>query len=309
LDSNEVIRNIIEKDKGDLLKALLNKADDDWKEAVRSFYENRISFLDFAIRKNATSVLEVIFSEKLADIESAQLDHLLLMNETTATFLREKCSFSDKNIALYHAFQNVNELGRSLNIKFNLSAGNDPYSPTWIGSPKGISYSIHITYSPSIKQLYVYCALLDGLPKLKELVLALYTRLLQGAMLGGEINGGGLGLAVKEELILIHHTLAMTHAKPNALLELYPKYVNTVDKWKIEVNKICNDYDWDSLIIYGKAKADIVMWFMWLESVRFSNDKDKACLILPKELRLIIASFVWQLQLQEPTKVISELNG
>ncbi len=79
--------------------------------------------------------------------------------------------------------------------------------------------------------------MLDGLPRDDKTKLKLYERLLEGSMLGGQMAGGGVGVAVKEELILIHCTLDMEHAVPSALRAFAPLYVETVEKWR----KICSD--------------------------------------------------------------------
>lgn len=98
-------------------------------------------------------------------------------------------------------------------------------------------FSLHITYEPNSKRLYLYSPLLDGLPRDAKLKLKLYERLLEGSMLGGQMAGGGCGVAVKEELILMHCTIDMEHAVPSALRAFAPLYVETVEKWR----KICRD--------------------------------------------------------------------
>ena len=98
-------------------------------------------------------------------------------------------------------------------------------------------FSLHLTYEPNSKRLYLYSPLLDGLPRDDKIRLKLYERLLEGSMLGGQMAGGGVGVAVKEELILIHCTLDMEHAVPSALRAFAPLYVETVEKWR----KICSD--------------------------------------------------------------------
>lgn len=98
------------------------------------------------------------------------------------------------------------------------------------------TFSLHITYEPNSKRLYLYSPLLDGLPKDDKIRLKLYERLLEGSMLGGQMAGGGVGVAVKEELILIHCTLDMEHAASNVLRAFAPLYVETVEKWR----KICD---------------------------------------------------------------------
>ncbi len=110
-------------------------------------------------------------------------------------------------------------------------------------------FSLHLTYEPNSKRLYLYSPLLDGLPKDSKTLLRLYERLLEGSLLGGQMAGGGVGVAVKEELILIHCTLDMEHATANVLRAFAPLYVETVEKWR----KICTD------VVQGRdegAKAD-----------------------------------------------------
>lgn len=96
-------------------------------------------------------------------------------------------------------------------------------------------FSLHLTYEPNSKRLYLYSPLLDGLPRDDKTRLRLYERLLEGSMLGGQMAGGGVGVAVKEELILIHCTIDMEHAVSSALRAFAPLYVETVEKWR----KIC----------------------------------------------------------------------
>src|ERR1700731_3496660 len=96
-------------------------------------------------------------------------------------------------------------------------------------------FSLHITYEPNSKRLYLYSPLLDGLPRDDKTRLKLYEKLLEGSMLGGQMAGGGVGVAVKEELILVHCTIDMEHAVSSALRAFAPLYVETVEKWR----KIC----------------------------------------------------------------------
>jgi hypothetical protein len=98
-------------------------------------------------------------------------------------------------------------------------------------------FSMHLTYEPNSDRLYLYSPLLDGLPTDKGYRLALYERLLEGGMLGGQMAGGGCGVATKEELILMHCTIDMAHADGAALRRFAPLYVETVEKWR----SICAD--------------------------------------------------------------------
>ena len=99
------------------------------------------------------------------------------------------------------------------------------------------AFSLHLTFEPNSHRLYMYSPLMDGLPTTDARKLKLFTTLLEGSMLGGMMAGGGVGLASKEELILLHCTLDMEHADGRALKAFAPLYVETVEKWR----KVCED--------------------------------------------------------------------
>jgi hypothetical protein len=97
-------------------------------------------------------------------------------------------------------------------------------------------FSLHITYEHNSDRLYIYSPLLDGLPTDAQRKLKLYEHLLVGSMLGGQMAGGGVGLAVKEELILMHCVLDMgPGVQTNALKNFISLFVETVERWR----KIC----------------------------------------------------------------------
>jgi hypothetical protein len=106
------------------------------------------------------------------------------------------------------------------------------------------TFSLHITYEPNSDRLYLYSPVLDGLPKDDKIKLKLYEKLLEGSMLGGQMAGGGVGVAVKEELILMHCYLEMGPATiAQALRNFASLFVETVEKWRQIVTKILNGED------------------------------------------------------------------
>jgi len=135
-------------------------------------------------------------------------------------------------MSLENAKENLKEFGKELGLE---GLEFDENNTCILGIDD--EFSLHITYEPNSKRLYLYSPLLDGLPSDDKTRLQLYERLLEGSMLGGQMAGGGCGVAVKEELILIHCTLDMEHAVPSALRAFAPLYVETVEKWR----KICRD--------------------------------------------------------------------
>lgn len=133
-------------------------------------------------------------------------------------------------MSLENAKENLKEFGKELNLE---GLAFDENNTCILGIDD--EFSLHITYEPNSKRLYLYSPLLDGLPRDDKTRLRLYERLLEGSMLGGQMAGGGVGVAVKEELILIHITIDMEHAVASALRAIAPLYVETVEKWR----KIC----------------------------------------------------------------------
>ncbi len=106
------------------------------------------------------------------------------------------------------------------------------------------TFSVHITYEPNSGRLYLYAPILDGLPKDDKIRLKLYECLLEGSMLGGKMAGGGIGVAPKEELILLHCVLDMGLGVDAAHLRRFaPLFVETVEKWREMVAKICAGED------------------------------------------------------------------
>lgn len=133
-------------------------------------------------------------------------------------------------MSLENAKANLKEFGKELGLE---GLEFDENNTCILGIDD--EFSLHLTYEPNTKRLYLYSPLLDGLPRDDKTRLRLYERLLEGSMLGGQMAGGGVGVAVKEELILIHCTIDMEHAVSSALRAFAPLYVETVEKWR----KIC----------------------------------------------------------------------
>lgn len=126
-----------------------------------------------------------------------------------------------------NAKENLKEFGKELGLE---GLDFDENNTCILGIDD--EFSMHMTYEPNSKRLYIYSPLIDGLPKDPKIKLRLYEKLLEGSMLGGQMAGGGAGVAVKEELILMHCVLDMEHAAAQALRAFAPLYVETVERWR-----------------------------------------------------------------------------
>jgi len=137
-------------------------------------------------------------------------------------------------MSLENAKANLKEFGKELNFeKLEL----DENHTCILGIDN--TFSLHITYEPHSDRLYLYSPLLDGLPKDSVIRLKLYEILLEGSMLGGQMAGGGVGVAVNEELILMHCVLEMgIGADASSLRRFAPIFVEAVERWRKKVKDI-----------------------------------------------------------------------
>lgn len=132
-----------------------------------------------------------------------------------------------------NAEENLREFGKELNLEGLAFDENH----TCILGIDG-TFSLHLTYEPNSDRLYLYSPILDGLPQDQKTRLLLYETLLEGSMLGGQMAGGGIGVATKEELILMHCVLEMASADASALRRFAPIFVEAVEKWRDVAKKI-----------------------------------------------------------------------
>lgn len=130
-------------------------------------------------------------------------------------------------MSLENAKANLKEFGKELNLE---GLEFDENHTCILGIDN--TFSLHLTYEPNSDRLYLYSPILDGLPKDDKTKLKLYEYLLEGSMLGGQMAGGGIGVAVKEELILMHCVLEMANADAASLRRFAPLFVECVERWR-----------------------------------------------------------------------------
>jgi hypothetical protein len=137
-------------------------------------------------------------------------------------------------MSLENAKANLKEFGKELNLELAF----DENHTCILGIDN--TFSLHITYEPNSDRLYLYSPILDGLPKDSAIRLKLYEDLLEGSMLGGQMAGGGVGVAVNEELILMHCVLEMgIGADPSSLRRFAPIFVEAVERWRKRAKDRC----------------------------------------------------------------------
>ena len=137
-------------------------------------------------------------------------------------------------MSLENAKQNLKEFGKELNLE---GLNFDENNTCILGIDN--TFSLHLTYEPNSDRLYLYAPILDGLPKDTNTKLKLYEALMEGSMLGGLMAGGGVGVAVREELILMHAVLEMgSGTDANSLRRFAPLFVECVERWRKKVKDL-----------------------------------------------------------------------
>ena len=142
-------------------------------------------------------------------------------------------------MSLENAKANLREFGKELNLE---GLAFDENHTCILGIDN--TFSLHLTYEPNSDRLYLYSPILDGLPTDDATKLKLYEALLEGSMLGGQMAGGGIGVAVKEGLILMHCVLEMgAGADTSSLRRFAPLFVESVEKWRERAVKVVEGRD------------------------------------------------------------------
>jgi hypothetical protein len=115
------------------------------------------------------------------------------------------------------------------------------------------TFPLHLTYEPYSHCLYMYSPLLDGLPTGQASYQQLCEVLLERAMLGEQMAGGGVGISFTEQLVVMHYALDMKGADADILSRVAPLYIEAVKTWRA----ICkNIYDNPGLADYTFSRRE-----------------------------------------------------
>lgn len=99
-------------------------------------------------------------------------------------------------------------------------------------------FTLMLTYDPATERLYLYSTVLNELPPRGELRVKLYEILLEGALLGREVCGGGIGVSLQNGIVVLSTSLLMGQSSRHALSETVPVFVETMSRWRSLVNEL-----------------------------------------------------------------------
>eukprot|EP00755_Sulcionema_specki_P006761 Sspe_Gene.36355::Locus_17571_Transcript_1_1_Confidence_1.000_Length_2020::g.36355::m.36355 len=136
------------------------------------------------------------------------------------------------------ARQNLVDFGKELGVEADLDF--DENLTCVVGVEQ--KYTILLTFDQATERLYMYSTLLTYLPKDERLRLALFETLLEGALLGRDMSGGGVGVSLKNELILMATSIDLRHSNRSALKNLAPQFVDSLVKWRQAVKDVLESH-------------------------------------------------------------------
>eukprot|EP01012_Entosiphon_sulcatum_P019779 TRINITY_DN2472_c0_g1_i1.p1 TRINITY_DN2472_c0_g1~~TRINITY_DN2472_c0_g1_i1.p1 ORF type:complete len:520 (+),score=93.45 TRINITY_DN2472_c0_g1_i1:27-1562(+) len=94
-----------------------------------------------------------------------------------------------------------------------------------------------ITYDVPSERIYVYSTLLTSLPTDVDSKLALYEFLLEGALLGRDMAGGGVGISLRDDFCLMCSSFDVRNSEVDALRILVPSFVASLLEWRQRIGR------------------------------------------------------------------------
>jgi hypothetical protein len=161
--------------------------------------------------------------------EQMQVDRTQAQPERTFQF--HSPPVQDRSVSSLDKLRhNLDHFAREVNLRQQLELdANHTCVATVLRSDEEVS--LLLTFDPKSDRLYMYATVLAQLPRDPMQRLALYELLLEGALLGREMAGGGIGVSVKTEMVLMAVSVDLRHADDFALAALANPFLNAYAKW------------------------------------------------------------------------------
>ncbi|GET92383.1 hypothetical protein, conserved [Leishmania tarentolae] len=99
-----------------------------------------------------------------------------------------------------------------------------------------------VTLDRETERLYMYVTLLNHLPSPPAQRLQLYEMLLEGALLGKDMAGGGVGVSLESNLVLMSISANLRHGGPTALAATAAPFAKAAQAWKKRIDALLNTY-------------------------------------------------------------------
>lgn len=99
--------------------------------------------------------------------------------------------------------------------------------------------TILVTFDAATERLFLYSSVLTAIPANERVRLKLFETLLDGAMLGREMAGGGIGGAMQNNILMMSTSFSLRNSDAFALRDITPTFVEALHRWRSVALEIC----------------------------------------------------------------------
>jgi hypothetical protein len=100
------------------------------------------------------------------------------------------------------------------------------------------SNTIILTVDPPTERLYMYSTLATTIPDDPVLRLRVYESVLEWALLGRDMAGGGVGVCTRSGILMMSTSVDLRHCNATALKDTAPVFVENLSRWRAAVAAI-----------------------------------------------------------------------
>ncbi|CBZ30426.1 conserved hypothetical protein [Leishmania mexicana MHOM/GT/2001/U1103] len=100
--------------------------------------------------------------------------------------------------------------------------------------------NVLVTLDRETERLYLYVTLLNHLPSSAAQRMQLYEMLLEGALLGKDMAGGGVGVSLESNLVLMSISVNLRHSAASALADAAAPFVKAAQAWTKSIDVLLN---------------------------------------------------------------------
>lgn len=133
---------------------------------------------------------------------------------------------------LVNARANLGELSKELGMHLAF----DDNLCCVVGADEGST--IILTVDPPTERLYMYSTLSTTIPDDPVLRLRLFENVLEWAMLGRDMAGGGAGVCTRSGIVMMSTSIDLKHSDSGALRDAAPVFVESLTRWRAAAGAI-----------------------------------------------------------------------
>ncbi|KAH9601581.1 Tir chaperone protein (CesT) family [Trypanosoma melophagium] len=118
-------------------------------------------------------------------------------------------------------------------------------------------YTLLVTFDTATERLYLYSAILTPIPRDTNVRLSVYEFLMEGALLGREMCGGGVGASLKNDFILLSTSIHLPTSHPTTLRTIIPLFVLSLQKWREKIQQLLHDVHAGNKPVVSGNESDV----------------------------------------------------